>query len=410
MTEGIFFMTEPAFRDTEKQRIQALRDYQILDTLPEADYDNLSYLAKQICNTPVALISLIDMNRQWFKSVQGLQIRETPRDISFCNHAIRRPGEVMIIPDAREDARFSSNPLVTERGVVFYTGAPLVSSQGVAIGTICVIDVKPRTLSEEQVKALRSLAAQVVNLLEWRKENTQLKELTKSLKKSNEELRQAGHAISHDLKQPIFSIEGILRLLKEEVAEKEIQDAEEMIELALTSTTNFQLLLDDLLKYLKEGTLKQKKRKVSLNSAFKRAKSSLREQIKETDAQVITQTKLPTIKGHASELQRLLQNLISNSLKFRDPDVPPKVVLNAREQKNHWLVTVTDNGIGMDPKHSKKVFGVFKRLHSESQYEGTGMGLALCKKILLHHGGKIWLKSRKGEGTTFYMQFPKSAI
>ncbi|WP_159469954.1 PAS domain-containing protein [Dyadobacter sp. 3J3] len=161
----------------EIKRLNALKSYDILDTLPEQDYDNITQLAAEICQTPISLVSLVDENRQWFKSNHGLTARETPRDYSFCAHAIINPTETFIISDSRKDERFAQNPLVTgDPNVIFYAGTPIVDENGYALGSLCVIDNVPKQLSESQRSALKILARQVVNLLTIRKQNKELKQ------------------------------------------------------------------------------------------------------------------------------------------------------------------------------------------------------------------------------------------
>src|SRR5713226_2904063 len=160
-------MTAAPIPRTEPERLKALVAYEILDTAAEEVFDTLTKLAASACDVPIALISLIDSNRQWFKSVQGLPgVTETSRDIAFCAHAILQPG-LMEVPDARKDPRFSDNPLVSgEPGIRFYAGMPLVNPQGHALGTLCVIDRKPRSLAPSQRSVLSELARLVVSLME----------------------------------------------------------------------------------------------------------------------------------------------------------------------------------------------------------------------------------------------------
>ena len=153
----------------EQARLAALRRYRILDTEPEQRFDDLTMLASQICDTPISLITLIDSDRQWFKSRVGLDIAETSRSVSFCTHAIQQP-DLMQVPDATSDPRFRDNPFVTgEPNVRFYAGAQLVTPDGHALGTLCVIDVRPRHLSETQLRSLEALRRQAEAQLELRR-------------------------------------------------------------------------------------------------------------------------------------------------------------------------------------------------------------------------------------------------
>ena len=168
-------MEKPNTPINEQNRLDALNSYEILDTAYEQEYNNFVEIASQICGTNIALISLVDENRQWFKSNIGLNVKETSRDISFCGHAINLPDDIFLVPDARLDKRFSDNPLVTgEPRIVFYAGVPLIDDNGYALGTICVLDSAPKKLSENQIKALKILSRQVIQSLNTKKKNLDL--------------------------------------------------------------------------------------------------------------------------------------------------------------------------------------------------------------------------------------------
>lgn len=177
----------------EIARLAALNSYHILDTAEESDFDDITTLASAICQTPIALVSLVDQNRQWFKSHKGLDARETPRDYSFCAHGIISPDSVLIVPDAKLDDRFYDNPLVTaDPNIVFYAGVPLVNEEGFALGSLCVIDRKRKELNEDQINALKVLARQVINRLELRRKNLELAAVNQQLRETNHELESTG--------------------------------------------------------------------------------------------------------------------------------------------------------------------------------------------------------------------------
>lgn len=165
--DGSYSAAAPA---SEAERLNVLRQYRVLDTLPEAVYDDLAFIASQICQTPIALVSLVDGDRQWFKARIGLEAEQTPRDLAFCAHAILEPDEVLQVSDAALDERFNTNPLVTAGPAIrFYAGVPLVTAEGHAIGTLCAIDRKPRELSADQLRALRALSREVMMQMELRR-------------------------------------------------------------------------------------------------------------------------------------------------------------------------------------------------------------------------------------------------
>jgi GAF domain-containing protein len=173
---------------TEAKRLKVLWQYEVLDTVPEELFDDLTELAARICEAPIALISLVDEDRQWFKSKVGVTISETSRDISFCAHAIKQQ-DLFIIPDATKDLRFANNPLVTsDPKIRFYAGAPLIAPDGEALGTLCVIDKVPRQLSSEQQQALRVLARHVMTQLELRRHAKDLAEAHKAREATKDEL------------------------------------------------------------------------------------------------------------------------------------------------------------------------------------------------------------------------------
>jgi two-component system, cell cycle sensor histidine kinase and response regulator CckA len=179
-----------SLKTNETRRLKVLWQYDVLDTVPEEVFDDLTELAARICEAPIALISLIDEDRQWFKAKVGVTLNETSRDISFCSHAIKQH-DLFIIPDATQDARFADNPLVTsDPKIRFYAGAPLITPDGYALGSLCVIDKVPRELRQEQKQALRVLARHVMMQLELRRHAKELNEANKAKDATRDELEK----------------------------------------------------------------------------------------------------------------------------------------------------------------------------------------------------------------------------
>ena len=218
----------------EQQRQRELDLYRIVDSLPDTAYDDIARLASMLCDAPIALVSLIDRDRQWFKARHGLDRTETPRDEAFCDHAIRQPDRLMEVRDARADARFEHNPLVTgDLGVRFYAGMPLVTPGGAAIGTVCVIDDTPRTLDDTQRAALESLARLTMNLMEGTRRERQL-ERTVRLEPAARVAAAAGasDALLRPYSIAIFQLQDFARLVEqqgERAVERTLKEADRLL-------------------------------------------------------------------------------------------------------------------------------------------------------------------------------------
>ncbi len=207
-------MKFPDKPSNEQERLESLYSYELPDLLEQAEFDNLVQLASGICNTPISLITLLDTDKQWFKAKIGMEGNCTSKDISFCGHAINTPDEIFVIEDATKDERFADNPLVTgDPKIVFYAGVPIVTNEGYALGTICVIDRIPRRLEARQYKLLQGLSKQVVRLFELKKTIKLLEDKEIELEQKIHSTCQYVNSIGHDVKMAFRNIEISTELL-----------------------------------------------------------------------------------------------------------------------------------------------------------------------------------------------------
>lgn len=669
-------MTKPLTHKNEIERLQLLKSFCIFDSDPDPDFDNLASIAAQICNTPIALISLLDENRQWFKSHHGLNVSETPRDYSFCAHAINHTDELFIIEDARKDKRFHDNPLVTdEPNIVFYAGVVLKNEENFPFGTLSVIHQKQHFLSDDQIKLLKALANQVVYLMESRKNKILLdsaikrlklktkqsrikekemqlihkniavtlfqfiinkdktnyftylsntfkkifpielpvneinwikcikfhpddltslsnmlnnidekkdefnfigrfiineeiiwfeinsnviyeeskislegtiKNITKArtlednltrktifndlvlnnipadialfdkdhnylfinkngvkndelrnwligkndfdycslkgldstlaqcrrnyfnqaietkeqvdyideiikdgktvyvhrrllpfyiedvfaymigyavditaikeaqnelyiqnqtLKDKNKELERFAYIASHDLQEPLLSIIGYSNLLDEDYKENLDGEGKLYVDFIIKAANRMRNLITAIMEYSRIEK-RESIAAVDFNDLLIEVNEDLSNKINEHQA-IVTWENLPVLNCYKTFIRVVIQNLISNAIKFTEKNTIPEVKISCEEREMDWMFKVEDNGVGIESKYFDEIFYIFKRLHNEHEYAGNGIGLAHCKKIITIHNGNIWVESTLKKGSTFYFTISK---
>ena len=235
----------------------------------------------------------------------------------------------------------------------------------------------------------------------YRKLFEQEAQLRRELSRSNAELQEFAHIASHDLQEPLRAVSGYIKLLQTEYIDRLDTTAHEYVDLAIDGTKRMRGLIEDLLAYSRVGTSELTLSTVDCHKVVQEVISNLPTLIEESQADIID-LDLPCITADRTQIVQLFQNLLINAIKFRHPDIAPKIIIKAELTSNNcWLFSVADNGIGISPEYFDRIFKIFKRLHTHREFVGTGVGLALCRKIVERHGGKIWVESKLGKGSTF---------
>jgi PAS domain S-box-containing protein len=250
----------------------------------------------------------------------------------------------------------------------------------------------------------QGLAAFAKDITERRHAQQSLQQTIADLQRSNTELEEFAYVASHDLQEPLRAVGGCVQILQRRYSDKLDDRADELITHAVEGASRMQNLINDLLAYSRVGTRGKSFAPVNCNQIVADALRGLQISIRESGAQLEVKN-LPTVIADSGQLAQVFQNLIANAIKFRG-EVVPEVTIDARKTDGDWLFAVRDNGIGIEPQYFERIFVMFQRLHTRTEYSGTGIGLAICKKIVERHGGRIWIESEKDQGTTFYFTIP----
>jgi chemotaxis family two-component system sensor kinase Cph1 len=253
-----------------------------------------------------------------------------------------------------------------------------------------------------EVKAALELRKAIINIV--LRQADELAQLAQDLERSNAELKKFAYVASHDLQEPLNQVANYVQLLEMRYQEELDEDAKEFITFAVEGVSLMQTLIDDVLAYSKVDMQAIEFELTEVETALEHALSNLRRRIRDSGA-VITHDPLPTVMADSTQLMQLFQNLIGNAIKFRSEE-PPEIHVGVSRLEDAWLFSVRDNGMGFDPQFSDRIFVIFQRLHTRDEYPGTGMGLAICKKIVECHRGRIWVESELGQGATFYFTIP----
>lgn len=391
-------MQTPEIPHNEAARLRNLAEYSIWDSLPEAEYTEITKLASYICGTPISQLSIIGQDKQWIKAEYGSKSEGyIDRSLTVCGHAVARPDEILIVPDLRVDERFHDNPVLLNAQLAFYAGVPLVTPEGHALGTLCVLDTEPKTLNQLQIDTLKALANQVISLLELRRNK-------KLLEVKNQELERFAYVVAHDIKSPLNNISGLTHHFIKRYGASFTPEAMQLLKMLDNSSTQVKTLVDGILEYSRsENHITDTKQELDVTGFLQEIVQFFSYH---QDCEFTIICTCPKIVANKSVLSQLLINLVSNAIKYNDKQ-HIQVEISFTGTPENYSFSVKDNGPGIKKEHQQNIFEMFRVFTDSDRFgkKGNGIGLATVKKLTEKLSGKIWLDSEMGKGCMFTVEF-----
>lgn len=397
-------MQKPEKPDNEHERLKELQELKILDSEQEKDFDDLVELASLICGVPISLVTLIDADRQWFKSKKGLAVNSTHRDVSFCGHAINSD-DIFVVENAVADERFYDNPLVVnDPNIRFYAGMPIKSENGFNLGTLCVIDSKPKKLSDTQIRALEILGGQASKLIELRDKKLKLEANNQKLESLNHLNSKITNIISHDLKGPINSMRAYLNSDYIDVDSPE--DLAQLYPLIKNNLNSLSELVENLLEW------SHSKKDLDLTDVdVKAVVSEICSLFQGNAVDKNIELKLGfkddlKIVADLSMIKFILRNLINNAIKFTENGTVA-IDIETKED-DQAIIKVIDTGTGIPKDLLDRIELKDKKVTTKGtrKEQGTGLGLQLVREFLSMHGTELKIESEEGKGSIFSFRLP----
>ncbi|UTF55065.1 PAS domain S-box protein [Natronosalvus rutilus] len=314
--------------------------------------------------------------------------------------------EPVVVDDLESETRFQGPDLLTDHDVSSSIST-IVGSANDPWGILGVHDTSHRSFTDEDVNFVQSVANILAETIERTEYRAELEGTIDRLEDSNERLEQFAYAASHDLQEPLRMVSSYLQLIERRYGDDLDEDGEEFLEFAVDGADRMREMIDGLLQYSRIDTQGAPLEPVDAGEALEEALANLEVRVVETDA-MITADPMPWVRADGSQLRQVFQNLLANALTYAG-DAPPRVHVSAERDESDWTISVRDEGIGIEPRETDRIFDVFNRAHSREEDTGTGIGLAICQRVLERHGGKIWVDSEPGEGATFSFTLPAAA-
>lgn len=405
----------------------SLNPIEVLENTVQSLIDNIGGIAS-------SCVYIAENDTAYLKAHRGLtkayieRAKSIPKPKGFTWKTISENTPVYC-PDIEKDDTIG--PAGRELGSKSYLSMP-INIDGKAIGALILLSFKKDAFDEEYIsymdivtqqievafgnankaKALADSESRLKSLNDAlenkvRERTQELTHYTEELKNSNRELEQFAYVASHDLQEPLRKVKSFTELFAKKYRGSLDEKADQYIEFIVDGSSRMQKLITDLLEYSRVGRQKKEVEKINLEETVQRAISSLEVIIKESNAK-IEYKDMATVLMNENDAYRVFLNLINNAIKFKNCDIDPLVKIESGEKDGMNIISVSDNGIGIEEKHLNKIFGIFERVHTKTEYQGTGIGLAICKKIIETYGGRIWVESELGKGTSFYFSIPVS--
>lgn len=405
---------DPSQAVESSDRLHALLRTELLDTAAEESFDRLTRLAARLLNVPVSLVSLVDKDRQFFKSQCGLpepwaSARETPLSHSFCQHAVAQ-AEPLIVRDARDHPLVSENLAIADLNVIAYAGIPLITSGGHVLGSFCAIDSEPRDWTDAEISVLRDLADSVVTEIELRAAIRQSERKAKEAEAAARARDEMMAIVSHDLRDPLNTIRLSIGLMLDILPQHDVREFERrQLAIIRRSAERMERLIQDLLDVtrIEAGRLSIEPEPLRVGQVLSDAIDAFRQKAQAAALELTTEAVGETDKLFADR-DRLLQvfsNLIGNAMKFTPEG--GRISVKAYPQEGGVRFDVADTGPGIRAEHLPHLFDRFWQANDAAR-RGAGLGLAICRGIVEAHGGRLWVESTPGKGSTFSFILPQA--
>ncbi len=408
---------EPAVRRFVRENETLAEVGRIISSSLEIDevYERFAREVSKVISFERISITQIDKEADIYKVlyVSGQEVEDrlpgtvVPLRGSFTEQVARSGSSLLLLMNEGDspEGRIPSLRHGLQVGFLSFIAVPMIT-KGEVIGIMHLRSSEENAFTERDRQLAESVGAEIASAFANARLYEKLQLQAEELRRSNAELEQFAYVASHDLQEPLRMISSYVQLLGHRYKGRLDSDADEFISFAVDGAHRMQLLIEALLTYSRVGTRELHPEKTDFNAVFDQAAANVTVAVEQCNG-VVTRDELPTLTADSQQMLRLFQNLLSNAIKFRGEE-PPRVHISSLPQGDDWMFSVSDNGIGIPTEHCQRVFLVFQRLHGRGEYEGTGIGLAICKRIVERHQGRIWIDPEPEGGSVFHFTLPSS--